>query len=352
MAQPLSGAKILGGAKFRESEMLRLGKYVGAALATIAALGLGLPAANAQNNEKFPTKPVIMQVPFAPGGGADRTFRLFAPYLSKELGVPVKVTNVAGGGGWVSWSQVVNNWTAEDDHKLAVVNIPHIFSMLNPKMQRKETLESFNFLAWHSYDPGLWLVRWDDDRFQTLKDVIEYSKKKKLVVTVGSHGGDDHVGVGFAQKVVPAFKDWKLLFSDTGDNGKLQQILSKSSDMVAGNVGYYVRSIMERKLRPIAVLHDEPWPMLPGVPTFKEITGAANITYAGRTLATAKGVSKEKRDIYLKAIKAAINNPEYAQKEQASRNFLMFREGEEMWKLLRAGQEVAKKAAYWEQAAH
>jgi tripartite-type tricarboxylate transporter receptor subunit TctC len=329
--------------------MLRTGTHVIAALATVAALGLGLPTAgNAQNNEKFPNKPVIMQVPFAPGGGADRTFRLFAPYLSKELGVPVKVTNVAGGGGWVSWSQVVN-WGPADDHKLAVVNIPHIFSMLNPKMQRKETLESFNFLAWHSYDPGLWLVRWDDDRFQTLQDVIEYAKKTKLVITVGSHGGDDHVGVGFAQKAVPALKNAKLLFSDTGDNGKLQQILSKTSDLVAGNVGYYVRSVMERKLRPIAVLHDEPWPMLPSVPTFNEVTGAANITYAGRTLATAKGLAEDKRQVYLKAIKAAMSNPEYMQKEQASRNFLMYRTGDNMWKLLRAGQEVAKKAAYWEE---
>ena len=43
--------------------------------------------------------------------------------------------------------------------------------MLNPDMKRTETLESFNFLAWHSYDPGLWLVRWDDDRFKDLDDV-------------------------------------------------------------------------------------------------------------------------------------------------------------------------------------
>jgi tripartite-type tricarboxylate transporter receptor subunit TctC len=133
-----------------------------------AASAIGLMVANPVGAvaADFPNKPVIIQVPFAPGGGADRTFRLFAPYLSKELGQPVKVTNVAGGGGWVSWSQVTGQWDGEkDDHKLAVVNIPHIFSMLNPEMKRKETLESFNFLAWHSYDPGLWLVRWDDDRF-------------------------------------------------------------------------------------------------------------------------------------------------------------------------------------------
>jgi hypothetical protein len=49
----------------------------------------------------------------------------------------------------VSWSQVVNDWNPKrDDHKLAVVNIPHIFSFLNPDMKRSETLESFKPKAW------------------------------------------------------------------------------------------------------------------------------------------------------------------------------------------------------------
>jgi len=330
--------------------MLNFKKYVFTVVAAIAVAGVSLlGAAGAQAQGKFPNGPVIIQVPFSPGGGADRTFRLFAPYLSEELGVPVKVTNVAGGGGWVSWGQVTGQWDGKkDDHKLAVVNIPHIFSMLNPAMKRKETLESFNFLAWHSYDPGLWLVRWDDERFKDLEGVIEYAKKKPLIVSVGSHGGDDHVGMAFSQKAIPSMKPMKFIFSDTGDNGKIAMILGKNVDMVAGNVGYYVRSIMERKLRPIAVLHNEPWTVLPGVPTFQEIVGKPNITYAGRTLATANGLSEEKRAIYLAAIKKAMSNPAYIQKETANRNFLMFRQGDEMWDLLRSGQKVAEDAAYWE----
>ena len=67
----------------------------------------------------YPTEPIQLVVPFKPGGGADRTFRLFAPYLSEELGVPVNVVNIAGGGGWVAWAQAVK-WDAEkDDHKLS-----------------------------------------------------------------------------------------------------------------------------------------------------------------------------------------------------------------------------------------
>ena len=80
--------------------MLSFKKYFTTAMAVVAVAGLGLMGTtSAKAAKEFPSGPVQIQVPFAPGGGADRTFRLFAPYLSKELGVPVKVTNVAGGGG-------------------------------------------------------------------------------------------------------------------------------------------------------------------------------------------------------------------------------------------------------------
>ena len=50
------------------------------------------------------------------------------------------------------------------------------------------------------------------------------------------------------------------------------------------------------------------------------------------------------------AIEKAMSNPEYIQKERSNRNFLMFRKGDDMWGLLRAGQKVAEEAAYWEAA--
>ena len=323
-------------------------RFTSFAFAAMAVAGFTFVAPGTASAADFPSKAVQLQVPFAPGGGADRTFRLFAPYLAEELGQPVKVTNVAGGGGWVSWGQVVIDWNARrDDHKLAVVNIPHIFSFLNPAMKRTEKLESFNFLAWHSYDPGLWLVRWDDERFSNLDDVLAYAQEQPIIVAPGSFGSDDHIGVAFAQQAVPGFK--AKFVTSRGDNSKIQLLLGNHVDMVAANVGFFVNSIMERKLRPIAVLHSSPWEVLPSVPTFEEITGKVNITYAGRTLATANGLEEEKRTIYLDAIKRAMANPEYIAKEAANKNHLMFAEGDDMWTLLREGQKVAEQAAYWEQ---
>ena len=298
----------------------------------------------------FPSKPVQIVVPFKAGGGADRTMRLFAPYLAKELGQPVNVINIAGGGGWVAWSQMAKWDPEKDDHKLGVVNLPHVLSFLDPRMKRKENLKSFNFLAWHSYDPCIWAVREGDERFQTLKEFLAYVKKNpnKVVMSTTAVGSDDHMGIAFAEKNIEGFKVKKVYAN--GDNKKIAEVIGGHTDAVAGNVGYYVPYMLERKLRPIVVLHHERWPQLPSVPTFFEVTGLKNISYAGRTLATAPGMSDKKRAVYLDAIKRAINNPEYVMKELNNKNALLFKSGDDLWDTLGTSQKMVEEVKFWEAA--
>lgn len=69
-----------------------------------AAAGATLaPAAQAQ---AWPTRPIRLIVPFAPGGNSDMTARACAPIMSAKLGQPVIVENRAGAGGSVAAQQV------------------------------------------------------------------------------------------------------------------------------------------------------------------------------------------------------------------------------------------------------
>ncbi len=317
-------------------------------LMVISLLVVGTIGKMATAADKFPSGPVQVVVPFKAGGGADRTMRLFAPYLSKELGVPVNVINIAGGGGWVAWSQMAHWDPKKDDHMLGVINLPHVLSYMDPRMKRKETLESFNFLAWHSFDPCIWAVRDNDERFQTLKEFLAYVKAhpNEIVMSTTAVGSDDHMGIAFAEKKIPGFKVRKVYANSDGK--KIAEVIGGHTDAVAGNVGYYVPYMLERKLRPITVLHPERWPELPSVRTFYEVTGEMNISYAGRTLATAPKLPEEKRQVYLKAIEKAIGNPEYVMKEIKNKNALLFKHGDELWKLLNDARNMVAEVKFWE----
>jgi tripartite-type tricarboxylate transporter receptor subunit TctC len=70
---------------------------------TVAAASLWVGAAQAQS---FPNQPINLVVGYAPGGSVDLVARAIAPGLSKRLGQPVNVSNVAGASGAIAAIQV------------------------------------------------------------------------------------------------------------------------------------------------------------------------------------------------------------------------------------------------------
>ena len=298
----------------------------------------------------FPNGPVQLIVPFSPGGGADRSFRMFAPYLAKELGVAVNVVNIEGGGGWVAWQQMVRWDPEKDDHKIGTVNFPHVFSYLDPRMGRSETVDDFNFVAWQSLDPCIWAIRPSEDRFDSLETMIEYVRANPNALTFSTTavGSDDHMGIAFAEKFVEGFKVKKLYAN--GDSKKLQETIGGVSDAVAGNVGYYTSYVQDNQLKFITTLHEDRYDLIPDVPTFKEVTGKDNISFAGRTIALAKGISDVKQAIYLAASEKAITNPEYVAAENASKNNLLFMTGDAIKEKINATREYVESVKFWEDA--
>lgn len=81
--------------------MLRM--YKRAALSLLLALMMIVAlGATAWAQDKWPSGPIKLIVPYKAGGSVDRTARNLAPFLTDELGVPVVVENLTGGGGQVA----------------------------------------------------------------------------------------------------------------------------------------------------------------------------------------------------------------------------------------------------------
>jgi len=101
----------------------------------LAAGGMLLAASAAAQN--FPTRPIRIIVPYAPGGSTDVVFRILAPRLSEDLGQSVVVENRPGGSSTIGLDLAAKS--PPDGHTWA---IPNITFGANPSLIKKMPFDS------------------------------------------------------------------------------------------------------------------------------------------------------------------------------------------------------------------
>ena len=130
------------------------------AAATVVVLAISVPARPVAAQQAYPERGLVLIVPYPAGGGTDVTARLLARDLEIALGKPVTVENRAGGGGWLGWGALAA--APADGYTIGYLNVPSLYAgYLDPKVGRKESLDSFTPLTNHVLDYNVWAVKTD-----------------------------------------------------------------------------------------------------------------------------------------------------------------------------------------------
>jgi tripartite-type tricarboxylate transporter receptor subunit TctC len=108
--------------------------------ASLAVLALAF--STAAFAQQYPTKPVRMIVPFAPGGNTDIIARVFAPKMGEVLGQQVIIDNRGGAGSTIGTEAVAR--AAPDGYTLLMVSAAHT---INPAMIKKLNYDSVKDFA-------------------------------------------------------------------------------------------------------------------------------------------------------------------------------------------------------------
>lgn len=233
------------------------------AMLVFAAMAAPLYAA-----EQFPTRPIRIVVPYAPGGNVDISARIIAPPLAEVLGQSVVVDNRPGAGGNLGASLVAKS--TADGHTLLVGSSGPL--SVNPVIFKNLPYDSLKDFAPISTVQAVPLVLLASPKsgFNSVADVIAAAKSRPGKVTMASAGAGttNH----FAIELFAQMANVKVLHVPyKGSGPALSELLGGQVetmvDQLAASIGY----VKDGRLKVLAVTTAQRASALPNVPTLDEL---------------------------------------------------------------------------------
>jgi tripartite-type tricarboxylate transporter receptor subunit TctC len=239
---------------------MRLARLVAAA--ALAAFATAAPA------QSYPSKPIRLIVPFAPGGATDLIGRLIAQKLSESLKQQVLVENRAGAGSTVGTDLAAK--AAPDGYTLVMAANTSMGTapLLYEKLPYKP-LEDFVHIAMIGTFPNGFVVNASHPA-KTLAEFIALSKQKPQGLTYGSAGpGSAGHLTGELLKSLSGTNMLHIPYRGTGP--ATADLLAGQIDAMFDGMPTATQQVRAGKVRLLAVTGPERLATFPDVPTMNEV---------------------------------------------------------------------------------
>ena len=233
---------------------------------TMALLSAG---AQSQSPSNYPTRPVRMIVPFAPGGASDFVGRILQPKLSEELGQQIVIDNRAGAAGNIGVEMAAN--APADGYTFLLGNVgtmainPAVYVKFAVKPVRDFICPSLvvdvaGALAVHMAVPG-----------NTFKDFVEYVKSRPGKLNYGSAAASSAQGLTMEYLKLKTGMDIQQIAYKGGAGPATTALLG--GEVVASLVttASFVPHAKSGRVKVLAVVAPRRVAALPEVPTFPEL---------------------------------------------------------------------------------
>lgn len=248
--------------------MMRTAGRLLAALLLAAIVGLATCAAQAA---PFPSRPVRIVVPFAPGGVTDVLARILAQYLSQHWGQSVIVENRPGGNTTIADNYVAH--AAPDGYTIGIILTSHTVSASDPQYTLSyDPIKSFAPITMLGSTQDLLVANPAGLKVKSVKELIAEAKARPGALNFGSSG-----------TYTPGFLSMALFMHATGikmvnvtykgSGPMLAAVLGGEVQLTFGTVATFLQQAKAGKLVALAVSGPARSPIAPDVPTLLEAAG-------------------------------------------------------------------------------
>ena len=243
----------------------RLSRRAMLAMLATGAAAAGFPRLAAADN--YPSRPMLLVVPFAAGGGTDGTARVLAAALSCELGQPMVVENRPAAGGVLSAAQVAA--ARPDGYTLLWGNTTTLG--ISPHLYRNvayDPVASFQQISRAATGPLVLIVN----------QAVQARSVSELISVVASRPGELNFGSAgngtvnhLCTEYLKSKTGMKVVHVPYKGNGPaLVDLVAGRIQMMFGGMGQLVPHIKAGKVRALAIASAKRHPLLPDLPTFAE----------------------------------------------------------------------------------
>ncbi len=234
-------------------------------LALALALGLGALAPALAQAQACPDKNLMYWQAFPPGGESDLSARHQQMVLKKRCpAVDTIIQYKAGAGGALLWSTI--NTLPGDGVNIGGINLPHmVLQPMEGKVQYK--LDDVVPVFWYHYTPDALVVP-ENSPIRNFADFVRVAKADPGKLNLGgsgqnsaNHAAHERLNQSFAVKTT------YVPFKGTGD--MTLAVLGGHVDAAMSYTAFAINN--KTKVRALAVAMDKRHPLMPEVPTFKEL---------------------------------------------------------------------------------
>ena len=272
----------------------------------LAAAALAITAASA-GAQGWPAKPVIMVVPFPPGGGTDAFARPLAATLSKQIGKQVVIDNRGGAGGNLGANVAAH--AGKDGYTIFMGAVHHAIAPSVYKKLEYSIEKDFIPITVVAVVPQVIVVNAKRVQQRDLKSFMDYAKKNPGKLNYASAGnGTSHHLAGELFKQAAGVDLAHVPYKGAGP--ALQDLIAGQVDLMFDGLGSSAQHIKSGSIHPLAVASANRSSLLPHVPTATEAGVKGYFVTTWYALWAPAGVPKDIHDRLVSETNKALAAPE------------------------------------------